>query len=192
MNHFYSLGLLDSAQSLLLSLLLGALFGFWLERAGFGSSKKLTAIFYFEDFAVLKVMFAAMATAALVLAGLHAGGKLDLNSLYVPATRYGPQALGGLIFGAGFLLGGWCPGTAAVGLASGRIDALLFLGGAGLGSLGYALLPHFAATSDACGSCGMHEWMGISPLAGAVVLLAVALAAFAAAETVERRKRTPA
>ena len=48
---------------------------------------------------------------------------------------YGAQIVGGLIFGVGFVMGGWCPGTAAVGLASGRLDALVFLAGAGIGSV---------------------------------------------------------
>ena len=50
-------------------------------------------------------------------------------------TVYGAQIVGGLIFGVGFVMGGWCPGTAAVGLASGKLDALVFLGGAVLGSI---------------------------------------------------------
>ncbi len=192
MNHLFAQGMLDAPLGLLLSLLIGGLFGFWLERAGFGSSRKLTAIFYFEDFAVLKVMFAAMATAAVVLSGLAALGKVDLHSMFVPPTVLWPQAVGGLVFGAGFLIGGWCPGTAAVGLASGRIDALTFLGGAGLGSLAYAFLAPglqgFLVAGD-CGDCVLTDLVGTSPLLGALVLLAIALFAFVVAEKVEARQR---
>ena len=65
--NLYAQGLLDTPLGLLLALVVGLGFGFWLERAGFGSSRKLTAIFYLRDFAVLKVMFSAMVTAALGL-----------------------------------------------------------------------------------------------------------------------------
>lgn len=192
MNHLLAQGLLDSPLGLLLSLAIGALFGFWLERAGFGSSRKLTAIFYFEDFAVLKVMFSAMATASLVLAALAAAGQVDLHSLFVPATVLWPQAVGGLVFGAGFLVGGWCPGTAAVGLASGRLDAIVFLVGAGLGSLAFAFvaptLQGFLA-AGACGDCVLSELAGVSPLVGAIVLLLVALGSFVVAEKVESKQR---
>ena len=192
MNHLLAQGLLDSPLGLLLSLAIGALFGFWLERAGFGSSRKLTAIFYFEDFAVLKVMFSAMATASLVLAALAAAGQVDLHSLFVPATVLWPQAIGGLVFGAGFLVGGWCPGTAAVGLASGRLDAVVFLVGAGLGSLAFAFvapaLQGFLA-AGACGDCVLSELAGVSPLVGAIVLLLVALGSFVVAEKVESKQR---
>lgn len=192
MNHLLAEGLLDSPLGLLLSLAVGALFGFWLERAGFGSSRKLTAIFYFEDFAVLKVMFSAMATASLVLAALAVAGQVDLHSFFVPATVLWPQAVGGLVFGAGFLVGGWCPGTAAVGLASGRLDAVVFLVGAGLGSLAFAFvapgLQGFLA-AGACGDCVLSELAGVSPLVGAIVLLLVALGSFVVAERVESRQR---
>jgi uncharacterized membrane protein YedE/YeeE len=192
MNHLLAQGLLDSPIGWLLSLAIGALFGFWLERAGFGSSRKLTAIFYFEDFAVLKVMFSAMATAGLVLAVLASLGKVDLHSFFVPATVLWPQAIGGLVFGAGFVVGGWCPGTAAVGLASGKIDALTFLVGAGLGSVAFAFLAPsmtgFLAAGN-CGDCVLTELVGISPVVGAVALLAIALGSFVVAEKVESIKR---
>ena len=53
----YQLDTLDSARAFLASLLIGIAFGFFLERAGFGSSRKLTGVFYFKDMAVIKVMF---------------------------------------------------------------------------------------------------------------------------------------
>jgi thiosulfate/3-mercaptopyruvate sulfurtransferase len=50
-------------------------------------------------------------------------------------TYWAAQIVGGLVFGAGFVIGGWCPGTALVGLASAKWDALVFLVGAMLGSI---------------------------------------------------------
>jgi hypothetical protein len=190
-------GLLDAPLGLFAALLVGVAFGFWLERAGFGSSRKLTAIFYLQDFAVLRVMFSAMATAAVVLHGLAALGCIDLHDLRAPVTVLWPQLAGGLLFGGGFVTGGWCPGTAAVGLASGKLDALVFLVGAGGGSLAFAALyPQFGDFSQAGAMdvCAVPEQLGIRPMLGAVALLAIALAAFAAASAVERRtaRRQPA
>lgn len=185
-------GLLEAPIGLAAALLIGLLFGFWLERSGFGSSRKLTAIFYLTDFAVLKVMFSAMATAALGLQLLGALGVVDLARLFVPDTVLWAQAVGGVVFGIGFVVGGWCPGTAAVGVGSGRIDALLFLAGAGLGSLLFAALaPGLAALRQGgdLGVCGLPDLVGIPPLAGALALLVVALVAFAGAHVVEARMR---
>jgi uncharacterized membrane protein YedE/YeeE len=186
--NLYEQGLLDQPIGLLMALVVGLAFGFWLERAGFGSSRKLTAIFYLRDFAVLKVMFSAMATAAVGLQTLGALGYVDLAALYVPESIVWPQLVGGLVFGLGFVAGGWCPGTAAVGLASGKLDALVFLAGAGLGSLAFAgLQPQLDGFlhAGACAVGSLPEQLGVSGMAGALALLAIALASFVGAHTIE-------
>jgi len=187
--NLYANDLLGSPIGLLLSLLIGTGFGFWLERAGFGSSRKLTAIFYLRDFAVLKVMFAAMVTAALGLQALGALGYVDLAALYVPESILWPQLVGGLLFGFGFVAGGWCPGTAAVGLASGKLDALIFLLGAGIGSLAFAGVQPQLGDFLHAGTCAigsLPEQLGVSGPVGALTLLVVALAAFVGATWIER------
>ena len=186
--NLYAQGLLDQPIGLLMALVVGLGFGFWLERAGFGSSRKLTAIFYLRDFAVLKVMFSAMATAAVGLQALAALGYVDLAALYVPPSIVWPQAVGGLLFGLGFVAGGWCPGTAAVGVASGKFDALVFLLGAGLGSLAFAgMQPQLGGflQAGACAVGALPEQLGVAGLHGALALLAVALVSFVVAGKVE-------
>lgn len=187
MNLFAN-GQLDTPLGLLLALVVGLGFGFWLERAGFGSSRKLTAIFYLQDFAVLKVMFSAMATAAVVLQVLAATGHVQLADLFAPPSVLLPQVLGGLLFGAGFVAGGWCPGTAAVGLASGKIDAAVFLLGAGIGSLVFAVVQPQMGDLLTLGTCAigsLPEQAGVSPVTGTVVLVVIALVAFIGASRVE-------
>lgn len=120
------------AADLTIALALGVGFGVALERAGFGSARKLTAVFYLRDMAVVKVMFTAVITAMIGLFVLSAAGLLDLNELYVEPTQWLAQGLGGLLFGAGFLIGGYCPGTSMAAIASGRQDGLVFA----LGMLG--------------------------------------------------------
>jgi uncharacterized membrane protein YedE/YeeE len=186
--NLYAHGLLDQPIGLLMALVVGVGFGFWLERAGFGSSRKLTAIFYLRDFAVLKVMFSAMATAAVGLQLLAALGYVDLAALFVPPSIVWPQAVGGLLFGLGFVAGGWCPGTAAVGVASGKFDALVFLLGAGLGSLAFAgVQPQLGGflQAGACAVGALPEQLGVSGMNGALALLAVALVSFVVAGKIE-------
>lgn len=195
MNDLWQRGLLDQPIGLAASLVLGLLFGFWLERAGFGSSRKLTSIFYFDDFAVLKVMFSAMAVAAVGLQLLASLGAVDPATLFVPDTVLWAQAIGGLLFGVGFVVGGWCPGTAAVGLGSGRLDALAFLVAAGAGSLVFAALqPALGGLPRAgdCGVCSLTAWLGIGGFSGALGLVAVALGSFALAHAIEARMRARA
>jgi len=116
----------STVASLVIALLLGVGFGFCLERAGFGSARKLTAVFYLYDMAVVKVMFTAIVTAMAGLFVLSAMGWMDLSELYIEPTNLAAQALGGLVFGAGFIVGGYCPGTSIAALATGRKDAMAF------------------------------------------------------------------
>lgn len=100
-------GILTPEAGLFFALIAGVLFGFFLERAGFGSPKKLTAMFYFKDFAVLRVMFTAVVVAMIGLLTLAALGQITLADVFVPATYLWPQALGGLLIGLGFIAGGY-------------------------------------------------------------------------------------
>jgi len=126
------------AADLAIALALGVGFGFALERAGFGSARKLTAVFYIYDMAVVKVMFSAVVTTMAGLFALSAVGMLDLTQLYLEPTNVTAQIVGGLLFGAGFLIGGYCPGTSMAAIATGRKDGMMFALGMLAGVYAYA------------------------------------------------------
>jgi hypothetical protein len=128
------------AADLSIAALLGLGFGFCLERAGFGSARKLTAVFYLYDMAVVKVMFTAIVTAMAGLFVLSSAGLLALSDLYIEPTSFGAQIVGGLVFGAGFIIGGYCPGTSVAAIATGRKDGMLFALGMLAGVMAYAEL----------------------------------------------------
>ena len=134
---FFGTDSLGSPLAWFAALLIGLGFGFALERAGFGSSRRLSGVFYFRDMAVIKVMFTAMLTTMIGIGMLVGVGWLNLSQLHLMDTIYGAHAIGGLLFGVGFVMSGWCPGTGAVGLASGKLDALVFLGGIMLGAFAF-------------------------------------------------------
>ena len=123
---------------ILSGLILGAGFGFALERAGFGSPGKLTAQFRLTDWSVFKVMFTAIVFASVGLMVLEKMGLVAADELFVPPAFLGAAALGGALVGAGFAVGGYCPGTSVVGLMSGRLDAAIFLVGLLLGTWAFA------------------------------------------------------
>jgi hypothetical protein len=129
---------LATGTFLLLTLLGGVAFGVVLERAGFGSGCKLTAVFYGYDMSVVKVMFTAIVTAMVGLWVLSIAGVIDMRQIYIVPTNYTAQLVGGLVFGAGFVIGGYCPGTSVVACASGRIDAVTFVLGLMAGIAFYA------------------------------------------------------
>ena len=131
-------------------LLLGFAFGFVLERAGFGSGCKLTAQFRLTDWSVFKVMFTAIVFAAVGIYVLELGGWVRADSVYVPAPYLWAVVAGGALIGAGFAIGGYCPGTSAVGLMTGRLDALVFFAGLLIGTFMFAgMFPWLDALTTA-------------------------------------------
>ncbi|MBT9462184.1 MAG: YeeE/YedE family protein [Rugosibacter sp.] len=128
-------------------LLCGFLFGFVLENAGFGSPSKLTAQFRLSDWSVFKVMFTAIVVAASGLYVLQLAGVIQTDAIFVPSALLMAAGIGGVLVGAGFAIGGYCPGTSVVGLFSGRLDAAVFLVGLVIGTFAFAGL--YGATIDA-------------------------------------------
>jgi uncharacterized membrane protein YedE/YeeE len=126
--------------SLFLAVVLGFFFGFFLERGGLGNPHKLTGVFYLRDFTVPKVMFTAILVASVGLYLLSDMKLLDMSRVWIVPTFFWPQIVGGALFGVGFVVSGYCPGTAVAGLASGRLDALVTMIGIGSGSLAFATL----------------------------------------------------
>ena len=186
------LGLLTESSALLIALALGFAFGWLLERAGLGSPRRILAQFRLTDLAVLKVMFSAIVTAMLGLFWLSWLGVVDVSLVYAPETFLGAQLAGGVIFGAGFVIGGTCPGTSCVAAATGRLDGLAVIAGmlAGVAIFGFAfdvLAPMY--DSGARGTLTLPSLLDLPT--GLVVLgiTLLALAAFAVAERVERRGR---
>ncbi len=178
----------STATYLAVSLVLGFLFGFFLERAGFSSAKKLTAQFYFKDFAVLKVMFTAIVVAMLGIAYLALVGWLDMSQVFVPPTFVWPQIVGGLLLGSGFIIGGYCPGTSAAAAAIGKLDALFFIAGIFVGIFLFgAGVPHFSRfnLSGARGALTLPMWLNLNTGIVALGVAVIAVGAFWAAEKSE-------
>ncbi len=116
-------------------ILLGLIFGYVLENAGFGSGCKLTAQLRLQDWAVFKVMFTAILVAAGGLYLLQALGLVTMDNVFVPSVLLWGSSLGGVLIGAGMAIGGYCPGTSMVALCSGKLDGLMFIIGLGGGTL---------------------------------------------------------
>ena len=176
-------------------LFLGLLFGYTLEGAGFGSPRKLTAQFRLKDFAVFKVMFTAVLVAALGLWLSDLSGFRPSNSLYIPTVYFWAVALGGALIGAGFAMGGYCPGTSVVGLASGRLDALAFMAGmvAGIGLFAGAFegLEDLYNAAKGPARQTLDQLTGLPVPVVLMLLIALAAAGFRAGSLLERRLSGP-
>ncbi len=193
MAPFFKFGLFGDNIGLVVAFLVGIGFGFFLERAGFNSARKLAAQFYFTDLTVFKVMFTAIITAMLGVYWLSVLGVMDLSLVYLTPTFLAPQIVGGLVLGMGFVVGGYCPGTACVGVATGRIDALvlfvgIFAGIYGMGEL-YPLISGFY-NSTSFGQLTLPQVTGLPYGLLVFAVVVMALAGFAGAEWIEKRMAT--
>ena len=175
---------------LVLAVAIGAAFGFVLERSGFGRAQKLVGQFYGNDMTVLKVMFTAVATAMVGLVVLSGAGLIELGAVQAFYPTYlWPMIAGGLALGAGFVVAGYCPGTSIVASASGKLDGVATVLGVVLGSLVYAEVEPALGAFKRSGELGTYtlaRWLGIPSAAVAAIVVAVAVAAFLAAERIER------
>jgi uncharacterized protein len=173
---------------ILVSVVLGFFFGFFLERAGFSSSLKLTAQFYFRDFSVLKVMFTAIIIAMVGIGYFAMLGWLDMSQVFVPPAFVWPQLVGGLLLGAGFIVGGYCPGTSLVAAATGKLDGLFFMAGIFIGIFLFGATEPAFRHFDFSGSLGpltLPVWLNLNTGIVVLAVVVVAIAAFWASEMSE-------
>lgn len=190
MGPLYKFEWFDAAYGLQLAGLIGFFFGFVLERAGFGDARKLTAVFYLRDFAVLKVMFTAIVVCMIGLLYFSVFGWIDLSRVHVLPTYLWPQMVGGLVLGIGFVMGGYCPTTSVVAAVSGKLDALIFLVGMILGVFLFAELFPLLKEFYRAGSMGpylLSDVFGVHSGVIAFLACVMAVGVYWIVEKVEQR-----
>jgi hypothetical protein len=170
----------------------GILFGFVLEQAGFGSPCKLTAQFRLTDWSVFKVMFTAIIVAAVGILLLQVNDTFGSRGFYVAEMYPWGTILGGMLIGAGFAVGGYCPGTSVVGFGSGRIDGLVFMLGMVIGVWAFAGmydtgLIQSIVNGDPVEARTVPELLGVSPWLVVAVMILMLLGGFLVGRALEKR-----
>jgi len=139
------------------------------------------------------VMFTAIMTGMLGLFWLSWLGFVELSLIKVLPTYLVPQLIGGLVFGVGFVMGGYCPGTCCVAAVTGRMDGWIHLAGmfSGIILFGelYPLIQDWHS-STSLGDITLPQLFDLSYGIVGMMIVLVALAAFYCAERVESRRRT--
>jgi len=122
-------------MKLLLGLVLGAAFGAVLQLSGASSHTKITNTLRLKDLTIMKVILTAIGVGLLGVHLLDAAGwaHMKVKDLYLPG-----MALAGGIFGVGFAVTGYCPGTALAAAAEGKPDAWVTILGGLVGALVFA------------------------------------------------------
>ena len=110
-----------ATKQLVLGLIFGLVFGVLLQKGGVAKYHVLVGVLLLEDFTVVKVMLTAIVVGMVGVLSLHG---LGLVKLHVEPTRLAANVLGGILFGVGFALLAYCPGTGAAALGQGNYDAV--------------------------------------------------------------------
>jgi uncharacterized protein len=131
-----------SAVLLLQGALFGLMFGFLLQKGGVAKYHVLVGVLLLEDFTVVKVMLSAIITGMI---GVYMMNRLGLVELQIKPTVLGSNIIGGLIFGVGFGLIAYCPGTDAAAVGQGNYDAILGMAGLIVGSYLFALSSRYSS-----------------------------------------------
>lgn len=179
----------DSPLTLLLGALTGFVFGFLLQKGSVTKFNTIVGQFLLKDFTVVKVMFTAVVVGGIgVYAMLQAG---IVEGLHIKNAQIFGNALGGLIFGVGMAILGYCPGTGVAAIGDGAKDAIAGVFGMLAGAALYAEVhPWFKANVLAQWDLGKATFVtttGLSPWWFIAALVVGALAAFRAISNYERK-----
>jgi uncharacterized membrane protein YedE/YeeE len=179
---------------MLTAFLIGTGFGFALEQAGFSSSRKLAGMFYGYDATVIKVFFTAAIVALIGSQIMSYLGLLNLNQVYVNEFYVTAAIVGGVIMGAGFIMGGFCPGTGLCAMSIGKIDAIVFIAGGLVGAFIFAeTYPYIQniANANFKGPVKINESLGLSPGLFTLLMIVAAAVMFWIAELAEKKFARP-
>ena len=157
----------DSVSMLMAGLFTGLVFGFLLQRGGVTRYRVIVGQFLLKDFTVLKVMLTAIITGAIGIWGMQQIGMMDASGLHIKGAALLANVVGGLIFGVGMAVLGYCPGTGVAALGDGSRHVIPGLLGMVVGAGAYAevypsIKDNFLKVADQ-GKITFADITGVSP-----------------------------
>lgn len=124
-------------MTLILGLVIGMAFGAILQLGGAASYHKIMGSLLLKDMDIIKLILMAIAVGTV---GIYALDLVDLAKMDIKPTYVVGIIVAGLIFGVGFAVAGYCPGTCVVASAAGKTDAIVTVIGGLVGALLYSLV----------------------------------------------------
>jgi len=178
--------LLADPRTLALGAITGLVFGFLLQRGGVTRYNIIVGQFLFKDFTVLKTMLTAIVVGAIGIYGMRALGMID--HMQVKGANLAMNAIGGLIFGVGMALLGYCPGTGVAAIGQGSRDAIFGLLGMVFGAAVFAESYAFLSSRlDPIGNLGKVTLADVAHISPWVFIAALAVIAAVLFTILEKR-----
>jgi uncharacterized membrane protein YedE/YeeE len=163
----------------ILGLVTGILFGFLLQKGRVLRFEKQIGAMLLKDMTILKFMLSAIIVGMVGVEVLSSAGIITMSH---KPMNVGAILVGGALFGAGWAVMGYCPGTSVGALGEGRWHAIFAIAGMVTGAAIYAeLYPFFKRTVLSWadyGKIGMPEALGVSPWVVIVVFICIVLGFF--------------
>ncbi len=185
-------------SQIILAGIFGLLFGFILHKSGASNPQHIINMLRLKDFRLAKIILLSIGFSSLLLFVLSSLGVIDAH--FSVKTAYVGVIVGGLIFGIGWAISGFCPGTSVAAIGAGGKDAFIFIGGGLIGAflfmLVYGSIKNTALFDKLFGgkatlaNTGVEKYTTLienvpaSYVAGGIALLFIALA-FALPEKLE-------
>ncbi|MGL4798428.1 MAG: DUF6691 family protein [Cellulosilyticaceae bacterium] len=130
-------------MELVLAVILGALFGFVLYRIGASDGDRLLGMLRLKDLRLMKTILLGIGIANVLIFASSALGVMDVSHFSIKALNIG-VIVGGAIFGLGWGIAGYCPGTGVTAMGAGKKDAVMYVLGGLVGALVYnQAYPYF-------------------------------------------------
>lgn len=177
-------------MTIILAILIGAAFGFVLERVGATNPTVITGMLTLRRLNLMKTILLAIGTGSVLMFGGQMIGLVDVGHMDIKAT-YAGVFIGGLLLGAGWAAAGYCPGTGVAAAATGRRDAMIYIIGGLLGAAAYmasypmwkgaGLLDDLAGGKVSLGSVPGSDYAGLWTVRGDILGLVLGVAFIALA-----------
>ena len=167
------------SHDMIMGLVTGIVFGVLLQRAGVIRYDKQLAALRLRDMTILKFM---LSTFCVAMIGTYLLVDLGMAKLSIKPTILGGVVIGGALFGVGWAIFGYCPGTAMGALGEGRLDTVFGLAGmlvgAGIYAEIYPLMKNTVLTWGDYGKITIPQVLGVNHWIVIAVFVAGTLALF--------------
>lgn len=167
----------SSTAGLFLAALFGLVFGILLNKGRVTDYNVIVNLFRFRDWTVLKIILTAIVVGGMGVFGMMSAGWLE--GYHIKDANLLGVALGGVLFGIGMVVYGYCPGTGVAAIATGSVHALVGFGGMIVGGVVYALTFGWVkANIFSVGAYGKIRLTDVTPVPEIVWWIPIAVGAF--------------